>query len=209
MTKEGLMSFNGVKVTKSKVEFLTDFQFENDGAVASSLGDKYYLALNVDFKDENQILCENDDFVNNCLLVVDANNFTYEIIRGVDVKAMLPVKTEMFEKMLLVFNSGHTDTIGEIVDVPKCFDDVLPKYWCSCDLVDNFKTKLFTKLSVCADSGVTFKLKYDGKQMSFTTYKSGINEFVFKICSKDMKLEISASTESASVERVVLDYYEY
>ena len=54
-----------------------------------------------------------------------------------------------------------------------------------------------------------YDIKYEGNQIGFTTYKTGINVFVFKICSKDMKLEISSSNESAFVEKVVLDYYEY
>ena len=50
---------------------------------------------------------------------------------------------------------------------------------------------------------------YDGKETSFTTYTSGMNEFVFKICAKQMKLEISSQENNANVKNVVLDYYAY
>lgn len=208
MTKDGLYSFNGVKVSKTSVSLLNSLSVQNDGAVASSLGEKYYLALHMDFNDDKQILCEGE-CVNNVVIIVDTADFTYEIIRGVDVKTMLPVKTEVFEKMLLTFNSGSIDKIGEIVDCPKYMDEVLPKFWSCGNVVDSTNTKLFTKLSVVADVGIKFSLLHDNKTTSFTTYQSGINEFMFKICCKDLKLEISSLNESSVVKKVTLDYYEY
>lgn len=209
MTKDGLYSFNGVKVSKTKVDFLNSLTVENNGAVASSLGEKYYLALKLNFDDDKQVLCEQGDYVNNVVIAVDTINFGYEIIRGVDVKTLLPVKTEMFEKMLVVFNSQHKNIIGEIVDVPKCVEENLPKFWLGENIVDTTNTKLFTKLSVMADAGVKFSVLYDDKTMEFTTYKNGLNEFTFKICCKEIKMEISSENESAVVNKVSLEYYEY
>ena len=208
MTKEGLYCFNGVKVCKTGVELLNSLPVDNAGAVASSLGEKYYLALRMDFKDGKQILCEGE-CVNNVLIVIDTSDFSYEIIRGVDIKSMLPVKTEVFEKMLVTFNNGPIDKIGEVDETSKVMDEILPKFWSCGSIVDGVNTKLFTKLSIVADSGVTFSLKYDGKTTNFTTYKSGINEFMFKICCKDMEIEISSLNASAVVEKVLLEYYEY
>lgn len=209
MTKDGLYSFNGIKVNKTKVDLLNSFEFENVGAVASSLGEKYFLALRLDFNDNKQVLCEQGACVNNALLVIDTCDYSYEILRGVDIKSMLPVKTEMFEKMLVVFNSVHTNKLGEIVDKSICVDQVLPKFWESDSIVDNFNTKLFTKLVVYADQGVVFTLKYDDKVLNFTTYNNGVNEFAFKVCCKDLRLEISSSNESSIVKDVKLEYYEY
>ncbi len=209
MTKEGLYSFNGVKVSKVSLNVLDNVKIDNINAVASSLGEKYYLALKMDFNDGKQILCEQQDFVNNALIVVDTHNFSFEIVRGVDIKSLLPLRTELFEKMLVIFNSGNINKIGEVKEISKYFDENLPKYWLSDSVVDNTNTKLFTKLSVYADKDVKFKLLFDDKEMSFTTYKSGVNEFMFKICCKDIKLEISSVNESAVVKSVSLDYYEY
>lgn len=209
MTKEGLYSFNGVKVSKVNLNVLDNIKIDNINAVASSLGEKYFLALKMDFNDGKQILCEQQDFINNALIVVDTHNFSFEIVRGVDIKSLLPLRTEMFEKMLVIFNSGNVNKIGEVKEISKYFEDNLPKYWLSDSVVDNTNTKLFTKLSVYADSNVKFKLLYDDKEISFTTYKSGVNEFMFKICCKDIKLEISSVNESAIVKKVSLDYYEY
>lgn len=209
MTKDGLYTFNGVKVNKLKVQFFNNFTFDIKNAVASSLGEKYYLALKINFDDDKKVLCEQDEYVNNAMLVIDTTNSTYQIIRGVDIKSLLPIKTDVFEKMLVVFNSAHKDIIGEVVNKSKCVDDNLPKFWSCKNLVDSPNTKLFTKLSVNSDEGVKFTLKHENKETNFTTYKKGTNEFMFKICCKDLQLEISSNNESANVNKVVFDYYEY
>ena len=68
---------------------------------------------------------------------------------------------------------------------------------------------MFTKLTVDADKDVKFKLIYDDKEITFTSYTTGINEFLFKITGKQLKLEISSLEQSAVVKKVYLDYYDY
>lgn len=209
MTKEGLYSYNGVKVSKTNVNLSNMITLGNDCAVAASLGEKYYLALKLNFDDNNKILCEQNNCINNALVIVDTKDFSFEIIRGVDIKSLLPVKTEIFEKMLIVFNSGHKEQIGEVIETSKIVNESLPKFWASSNMINNLNVKMFTKLVVDADEGVKFKILYDNKEMCFTTYKKGINEFVFKIFCKEIKLEISSENESALVDKVHFDYYEY
>ena len=143
------------------------------------------------------------------MIIYDLYENTFEILRGIDIKSLLPIKTEEFEKMLVIFNSQHTNVIGEIIEKSVAIQDNLPKCWVSEELLDGVNTKLFTKLSVVADEGIKFKLIYDNKETSFTTYKSGLNEFVFKISCNRIKLEISSNNETANVQKVYLDYYEY
>ncbi len=209
MTKDGIYSFNGVKVTKTDVNIKTLLPSTNEHTTASSLGQKYYLALRLNFNDNKEILCETGDYVNNALVIIDIIDYSYEIIRGVDIKSLLPVKTELFEKMLVTFNTINNSQLGQIVETSSCFDTRLPKYWQSSNLTNNFNTKLFTKLSIQASENVTFNLIYDDKNISFSTYKDGLNEFCFKILCKQVKLEISSNETNASVDKVVLDYYEY
>ncbi|MBR6779077.1 MAG: hypothetical protein IKM43_02915 [Clostridia bacterium] len=209
MTNEGLHTFNGVKVSKTNVNIHDMLTGLNQNAVASSLGDKYYLAVKLDFEDNNKILCEQFDCINNALVVVDINDYSYQVVRGVDIKSLLPLKTEKIETMLCTFNTKDNKKLGQIQQGATSFDESLPKYWSSSDLVDNYKVKLFTKLTVKADINIKFNLIYDGKSISFTTYKTGLNEFCFKINCKQMRLEISSNDSSAQVDHVVLDYYEY
>ena len=209
MTKDGLHSFNGVKVSKQNISLLNDLKIEScNNAVGASLGENYYLALNLNFNDNKDVICE-PDCVNNAIIIINTLDWSYQIIRGVDVKTLLPVKTPVFEKMLIAFNSGHTDKIGEIVEESKFIDINLPKFWESDSLVENNNVKLLTKLSVKADKGVEFKLVHDNKETLFTTSKSGYNQFAFKISCKDIKMEISSVNESAIVKNIELEYYEY
>ncbi len=206
MTDEGLYSFNGIKVSKTQLEI--GGNINNSTAVATSLGDKYYLALKLDFKDNKQILCENGDYINNAIVVIDTSDFSYEIIRGVDVKSLYSLKIENCEKVLIVFNGEHKTKLGQIANSSTCFGEALPKYWASGSLIDDLNPKVFTKLKVLADKDIKFNLHFDNRTLSFTSYQSGLNEFCFKTYSKQIKISISASKPSAQVEKVELDYYE-
>jgi len=208
MTNDGLYTFNGIKVSKMEVDLLNDLLLNNDKAVASSLGEKYYLALKLNFNDGQNIFCEDGECVNNAILVVDFKDFNYQIIRGVDVKSFVPIKTGVFEKMLVVFNSGYTQKLGQIREDGKLFDENLPKMWSCKKVVDDLRTKLFTKLTVYANKDVRFTLKHDNRTTDFVTYTSGLNEFAFKICCKEMDMTITSSDEML-VDKIVLDYYEY
>jgi len=208
MTKYGLYSYNGINVKEIKLGFtfnITDSAKMN----ACSLGGKYYLTCRLDFKDDFKVLCENLEYVNNSLVILNTNDFSYQIIRGVDINNMLPLKTENFEKMLVTFNSGNVNKIAEVVENSSYFEEGLPKFWSSEDFFNEFDTKLFTKLVVNADKNIKFKLIFDSNEQVFTTYTTGINEFAFRIISKQLRLEISSTEKNAEVEDVYLDYYDY
>ncbi len=208
MTGEGLYTFNGVKVSKTSIEIKELLTSQNDNAVATSLADNYYLALRLNFNDGKKIMCENEDYVNNAILVFNTSNFSYEIIRGVDVKSLYTLKTELCEKVLLTFNTQHKTKLGQIIDSSTCFGEPLVKYWSSGNIIDGYNPKIITKLEVLADKDVKFNLICDGKNISFTTYKSGINKFCFKLYAKQLQLAISSSSASAQVEDAVLEYYD-
>lgn len=209
MTKDGLFKFNGIKVKKSNVDVDDLLSGLNDKAIAASIGNEYFVALNLNFDDSKQVLCEtNQNHINNALIIVNSLDETYQIIRGVDIKYLLPVKTPVFEKMLCIFNSDNASKLGQICGSSKCFSSNLPKYWLSEKVLKNDDPKLLTKLVVDADIGVVFKIIYGNKVQSFTTYKSGLNIFNFKIYCNNFKLEISSTNESAKVNKVYIDYHE-
>ncbi len=209
MCVEGIFQFNGVKVTRSGIDIAEMLSIRNDNACAASLGNKYYLALRLNFGDQNQIMCETGEYVNNVIIVVDLTDYSYQIIRGVDVGSLLPVKTPVFEKMLVTFNTVYDTKLGEICEEATCFNTPIPKFWATNDLFELPTQRMITKLSVVADQGVKFNLKYDGKSTSFTSYTTGLNEFCFKIYCKNLKLEISSPNTSAEVQKVFVDYYDY
>lgn len=207
MTTDGLYSFNGNRVVKNQIDFVKLLE-NNSGVNAQSLGDKYYLACKLNYNDNKQICCETSNYVNNSLVVVNINDYTYEIVRGVDIKRLQPIKTDACEKMVVLFNYNNSNKIGEVVENSKNFNDNLPNFWLSKQIFASFETKRFTKLIVNADIGVKFKLIYDNNEITFTTYKSGVNEFAFKIFGKELKLEISSQKSNVEVKKVYLDYYD-
>lgn len=208
MTVQGLFSFNGVKVSKSKIDIANKLPIRNEGAVASSLGDRYYLALRLNFDDNKSVLCETEtNFVNNALIVVDNEESSYQIMRGVDIACLQPIKTALFEKMLVTFNTKHKNKVGQIVNISTDYETALPKFWKSEELCTANSHKMFTKLSVNADANVTFKL-IGKKTYTFVTTHSGVNIFKFKIYEDSLCMEISSSGTSAMVNSVLLEYYE-
>lgn len=208
-TRDGLYSFNGGSVSKVKIDMLDNIDFVNSKLACASLGDEYYMSAKMNFLDGEKVLCENGEYTNNALIIIDINNLSCEVIRGVDIGSMLPLKTEVFEKMLVTFNSMHDNTIGEIVDLSVCCDEVLPKCWLSGDLVEDRNVKLFNKLTVESKKGVDFTIIYDDKELTFTTYCDGVNEFRFQAIGKKVSLKIYSVEPDAMVDTVVLDYYDY
>ena len=209
MTQYGLFSFNGVKVVKISIDLLGSFELKNSTMTASSLGEKYYLALNLNYNDDNNILCENGNCVNNTLMIVDTNNYSYELIRGVDCKSLLPVKSKYFEKMLVIFGSGYNYQLGEIVSDSIYVEDNLPKFWCSKNVNEDNGVKMFSRLSVVAEKGVEIKLITETGVYSFVSYLSGLNEFNFKIVCKQLKVQILSKNKTSWIENVELNYYDY
>jgi len=207
MTSEGLYSFNGVKVSKINISVAS--MLENlTTSVAESLAGKYYVALRLNFEDDKKVLCENVDYLNNAILILDTNDNSYQIVRGVDVKSFFPLKANDYESMYLTFNSKYSNKLGQIINNSTCFGEPLCKYWASGELTENYNSKAFTKLEVKADKDVKFNLITDNKNISFTTYKTGINTFCFKLYAKELQISISSEKETAEVDYVAVDYYE-
>lgn len=209
VSKDGIYSFNGVKVTKTSVDLSNLLSFDNSKACAESLANKYYLSLNLNFDDNKKIICEKGEYVNNALLIIDTNDFSYEIIRGVDIKSLVPIKNQVFEKMLVTFNTGNINKIGEICSGSSSFDENLPHFYSSDYLTEDLDKKMLTCLTVYSNYGVKFKIIYDDNEKVFTATKNGLNKFRFKLCCEKMKVEILSDEKNAQVQKMFLDYYVY
>lgn len=209
LTRDGLYSFDGVNVKKQilGIEYMIDK--DNYYATAEGLQDKYYLAMKLKFDDGKTVLCENSTYKNNALLVVDLHDYSYEILRGVDVKSMLPLKTELVEKMLVTFNSGYCNKIGEIDNSSKLFDTNLPKYFSTNELLDNgVDSIVIRQIVVDASQGVNLSVETDEGVSTFTTYVDGVNTFETIICCKHLKLKINSNNQSCNVNQIKIKYIE-
>lgn len=208
LTRDGLYSFDGVNVKKRilGIEYMIDK--DNYYAVAEGLQDKYYLAMKLKFDDGKTVLCESASYKNNALLVVDLHDFSYEILRGVDVKSMLPLKTELVEKMLVTFNNNYVNKIGEIDNSSKIFDTNLPKYFSTNELLDSGDSIIIRQVIVDASAGVNVSIITDDGVSTFTTYTDGVNCFETIICCKNLKLKINSTNQSCNVNQIKIKYIE-
>lgn len=207
MTRDGIYRFNGANVTKVNCAIIDLIDASNEHAVSTNMQDKYYLALRLNFNDNNKILCENEqDYKNNALIVMDMQDYSYQITRGVDIKDMLALKAEFVEKIVVTFNSKNKENIGEINTSGKYFDEDLPKgYYTSYLLQDNDGITI-RKLIVDATKGVNFKIITECGETQFNTYQDGINEFQTIIQCKKFKMEMTTNEDDPKISHVELQY---
>lgn len=208
MTREGIYRFSGADVTKI-CDLPSGFICgDNEYAVATNLQEKYYVALKLNFDDEQIIGCENNiEMKNNAIIQLDLNKKSYEIMRGVDIKDMLALKAGFEEKIIATFNSTHKEKIGEITKDGKVFDEVLPKIYSS-----NFVTQdcmqqiVIRNIIVDASAGVKVKIITEDGQYVFDTYCNGINNFQTIISCRKFKIEIESCESECYVNLVQLEY---
>ncbi len=207
LTFDGIYTFNGVKVKKTDIDIHTQLDGNNANAVASSLGNYYYLALKLKYDDTDE---QETNFGNNSILIVDITDFSYQLIRGVDSVCLYPLKTDLLEKMLLLTNNDKT-RLFEIANVneTETFEDLV-KFYETSDLIENENVKLISALKVDCAKDVGFNLICDGnKKLTFTTKNDGVSAFNFRLNCRKVKVQIVSKNPNAHVNRLALDYYDY
>lgn len=208
MTKDGIYSFNGVTVTKQDIGIEKFLTCDNTFAIGACLQDKWYLGLRLEFNDDKQILCETGEFVNNALLVINLDDYSFEIMRGVDIKTMMPLKTDTLEKMLVTFNSGEIDKVGEIDESGKLFGEITPKCLLSNNIyTDNLNTMVIRNITTVSSDNVTIKIKTNDNTYNFVTKNQGINKFQTIIPCEKFKIEISAVSEEIDLKYLDIEYF--
>ncbi len=132
VTRDGLFSFNGnsvTKVAKNLDKFLK--KLDNANCTCACLDGKYYLATYCDFDDGEKIGCENEQCVNNVLFEIDIHDFTFNMIRGVDIKKVLTIDTPFMNKLLACFNGQNKQRVGELDHSGSVFESKNKKSWSS------------------------------------------------------------------------------
>jgi len=207
VTGDGIYKFNGASV--SKIDVLHQvINGVNEYAVASNLQDNYYLAAKLNFDDGKVIGCERDvDMKNNALIKLDLNDYSFEIMRGIDIKDMLSLKAGIEEKIILTFNSEHKDKIGEITKNGKYFDEILPRnYTTNYYIQEDVEGMTIRNIKVESSSGVEIKIITDEKEYSFNTYCDGVNNFQTIIPCRKFRIEINSLIESPYINLIQLEY---
>lgn len=208
MTRDGVYKFNGASVSKINALPKRLIGEINENAVSTNLQDEYYLALRLNFDDNNVVGCESEhDMVNNALIKLDLQNNSFEILRGVDIKNMLALKAGFEEKVIVTFNSANKEKIGEIVCGGQCFDEVLCKRYSSNYLIQDDLGDVVLR-NICIDSSkdVKFKIVTEQGEYEFKTYCEGLNKFQTIINCKKFKIEIESNAVEPWINAVQIEY---
>ena len=208
MTRDGVYKFNGASVTKINALPKQLIGEINENAVSASLQDKYYLALRLNFGDNQTIGCENEvDMVNNALIKLDLHDNSFQILRGVDIKDMLALKAGFEEKIIATFNSANKARIGEILSNGQCFEDVLCKHYSSNYFIQTEMEDITLRnITFEASKDVELKIITDQGEYRFDTYCDGINKFQTIINCKKFKIEITSNALEPYVNAVQIEY---
>ncbi len=208
MTRDGVYKFNGASV--SKVGVLPEFMISaiNEYAVSANLQDKYYLALKVNFNDNQIVGCESDgNYKNNALIKLDLQNNSVQILRGVDIKDMLALKAGFEEKIIATFNSVNQDKIGEITNDGYCFGVVLPKYYGSNYIIqDDMEPVTLRNIVIDASADIELTIITESEEYKFNTYCDGINKFQTIINCKKFKIELKSNSAEPYINAVQIEY---
>ena len=94
---------------------------------------KYYLALKLNFNDNEKIGCESysGGYTNNAIIELDLKTGDISITRGIDICSMLLVDDGDVCKLLACFNGEHEKDIAQMTHDGLFFGTPLKKCWVS------------------------------------------------------------------------------
>lgn len=132
-TNEGLFAFDGFSGNKINLGIENMLKNEpNHHCQAVFFEEKYYLALRMNFEDEFVVGCEKDEgYINNVLIEYDIQNGDLNILRGVDVLNLLPLKEKTISKLIAIFRGENSNKFGQLDYSGKNFDEDLESVWTS------------------------------------------------------------------------------
>ncbi len=171
VTRDGLFTFNGASVQKVNQDYDNLFlKMSNDNCTCACLNGKYYFATKCDFDDGKTVGCENGTYVNNTLFVVDIEDFTLEIYRGVDIRNLVAVDSPYMSKLCASFYNNHKQQIGELVQNGKTFENVNEKFWRShkTDLGEIGKRKHITEIFIKTKYPCDFVIESDEETKTYS-----------------------------------------
>lgn len=130
-TSEGLFVFDGFSGNKINLGIENLLKNEpNHNSRAVFFEDKYYLALRINFEDGFAVGCELEEgFVNNTLIEFNIQTGEVNILRGVDILNLLPLKEKVLSKLVAIFRGQHSNKFGQLDFSGKVFGQELESIW--------------------------------------------------------------------------------
>lgn len=132
LANDGIYVFNGINASKLTLNIESLMQ-ATDNAIATYHNGKYYLALKLNYNDNQKIGSENEDtsniLKNNTLLEIDVKSGEVTILRGVNVLSMLPANGALFSKLIVCVKRQGKIVMGELTNTGTIFGESTKKYW--------------------------------------------------------------------------------
>lgn len=207
MTRDGLYRFNGSSVDRiDSLQGLLIGSF-NDNAVATVLNDNYYLATKIDFEDNFDE--GNNSYVNNALIKLNLYDYSFEVMRGVDIKDMLSLKAGVEEKIVLTFNSDKQNLIGELVEDGRGlnFNDAMPCCYCTNYIVqDDAERVTIRKVVADVAKDMTIQIITENSTINLESYCDEVNEFQVIIPCNKFKIQVLSSTGNGYIKSIEIQY---
>ena len=210
VVNNSVYKFNGDTVLK--VDELTALLKNSDNTYANAtyFNGCYYLANIMDFGDSKVVGCEdlfNSILRNNALIKFDLDDKSCEILRGVDIKHMLPLYAGAEEKIICTFNSLDMYRVGEITNTGDVFNTVLERTFRTNYIVpENFEQVNIRRITVEASYGVQIRIIVDKNSYYFSTLDDGCKTFKTFIPCKKFQLEIVSMYKDAYVNSIEIEY---
>ena len=209
LTKEGIMMFNGVttKILNLGVNDLL-YNIENDDAIACFHSGKYYLACRIDFKDGNKVLCEEvDGYKNNAIVVLDVDNLSYDIIRGIDCASMESIKLNKMDKVVMLLNNLERTKTIQFNDSGAFYSTPLKKKWVSTltDLGYSNKIKFVREFNVLTKYPCKITIFTEKESREYNVLGSNtLNKIKVDLKGKQIGLKIESDTAKAYISNIKL-----
>ncbi|MCL2598369.1 MAG: hypothetical protein FWD76_00450 [Firmicutes bacterium] len=156
LASDGLYAFNGVTVVKA-LDNLSPQMRPSDFAYGGYNNGKYYVSLQMDFADEQDIGSEkNPGSQNNAMLVFDLQDGSYSVTRGIDIQFLAGFAA--WGQMIAIDRAGN---MGQITQCGCDFETALPKEWSTGfgDLGDPSLTKRVRQIDLLAKQDVTLQVE--------------------------------------------------
>jgi len=195
LASDGLYSFDGLSARK----ILTNLEgliLPDQNAWAHGAAGRYYLSCRLN--GSKRIGCENGEFLNNGLIVIEHWQGRYSLTRGVDINRFC-----LWQDNLMVVSNGN---LGKIENANKNFGQILEKMWLSpkTDLgVDSEKVLEEILLESNVDADLVVESESDKKAFRIKGGE-GINRIRVHLRGRKIRFCIRTDKENARINRPVL-----
>lgn len=198
LAQNGIYSFDGYNAKKLDLPIYDIFAEDNINSVGAYYNGKYYLALKMNFEDE-KIGCENTSFVNNAMIELDLDNYSYNITRGVDICNLIAIRHPSCNKLIATFRGDFSLKLGELTNDGAIFNNHLPKKWTSPKSNLGFpnKLKIIKEITILCEDDAYITVSTDKQTKSYFVKGNSSTQRI-KTDVKGELIELSFSSQSST-----------